>query len=158
MKQIELKRILKYSKSTGVFTWKVQNSNRVKVGQVAGCPHNRGYQQIGINGTRYLSHRLAWFYVTGEWAADIDHKNGIRIDNRFVNLRNVPHYVNGQNQKKARADNKVGLLGVSKRRNGFRAVINIEGKYHHLGDYKTPKLAYSAYLKAKRTSHVGCTI
>ena len=155
--QERLKELLSYDPLTGVFLWMVKRCNK-RPGDVAGCNKNRNYTVVYVEGRFYRAHRLAWFYMTGGWAEEIDHKNGIKTDNSFSNLRDVTHSVNGQNQRKARSDNKLGFLGVSKRRGGFRSVIKANGKYLHLGDFKTPELAYSAYLEAKRKLHPGCTI
>ena len=79
--QAELKEQLDYNPETGVFTWKVANSNRNKVGGVAGCLHKfTGYNVIRINKKGCKSHRLAWLYVYGEFPKGfIDHINSKRL-------------------------------------------------------------------------------
>lgn len=101
--------------------------------------------------------------MTGEWpTCEIDHKNCIRHDNRWDNLREAKTFANKQNQKKAQRNNRTGLLGVSPCRGKFRATIYLkkDGKknQYYLGDYPTPELVHTAYLKAKRQLHEGCTI
>jgi len=151
--QERLKELIHYNPATGTFIWRLSRSR---------CKNNGdklGYILISICGVRYFAHRLVWLYMTGKWPVlDIDHKNGVSSDNRWENIREVPHIVNMQNQHKPQKHNTTGFLGVSKHRNGFQAQIRIDYKLHYLGKYLTPELAYEAYLKAKRELHPGCTI
>ena len=154
-----LKSLLSYEKGTGVFRWRVQRPNGVKPGDIAGAPYARGYIGIGVMGKVYLAHRLAWLYVTGSWPADqVDHKNTIKSDNRWKNLRLASVVLNGQNIRNPRRHNKTGFLGVHVQGGKFRAQIRVNYKPMFLGDYPTPELAHAAYLKAKRKYHAGCMI
>jgi hypothetical protein len=82
-----LREILGYDPETGLFT-RLVRTGRIRAGEVAGTAHSRGYRSIVIDGRVYLSHRLAWLYVHGEWPPEqIDHINRNRADNRLVNLR-----------------------------------------------------------------------
>lgn len=81
--------------------------------------------------------------------------NGVRSDNRWANLRMVSRSVNNQNQRRARKDNKSGLLGVRPNRARWAASIFVYGKKHHLGTYDTAEEAHAVYIKAKRGLHVG---
>jgi hypothetical protein len=91
--------VLVYEKSTGLFRWRMKASKKTIVGEVAGCltVEKSGYRRvrIRIDGRLYKAHRLAWFYETGRWPKhEIDHINGDAADNRFENLRDVPHRQN----------------------------------------------------------------
>ena len=148
-----LRELLDYCPDTGVFTWKIRISN-VKVGDVAGCLEKDGYLRIQIDSRLHFTHRLAWFYVTGEWPPDqIDHINGIRDDNRIANLRAATRSENGQNRRKPQANNTTGYLGVTRHRGKFLAKIRLDGKRKHLGLFTTPEEAHVAYLEAKRRLH-----
>ena len=152
--------VLDYNQETGIFIWKVAKISRAKVGDVAGYMRN-GYIFIMIDGNEYRAHRLSWFYVNGEWpSSQIDHINGIRDDNRLVNLRTVNHSENGQNQRKAKSSNTTGFLGVSfhKARKNFTAQIELNGKKKHLGCFDSAELAHQCYIEAKRGLHPFCTI
>jgi hypothetical protein len=154
-----LREVLDYDKLTGVFMWRAALSNRVKIGDVAGRVRTHGYRTIGIDGSRYPAGSLAWFYVHGRWPdGEIDHKNTVRDDQRFENLRDVTHLGNMHNQRMARRNNKSGFLGVSPRRGKFLAQIRIDGKQRHIGMFETPELAHTAYIAAKRQFHATCTI
>jgi hypothetical protein len=92
--------------------------------------------------------------MTGEWPThQVDHKNSVRNDNRWENLRLATNAQNQQNLRKARADNSSGFLGVFPNKNRWSAQIAINGKSKCLGTFDTPELAHAAYLKAKASIH-----
>ena len=88
----------------------------------------------------------------------IDHINGNPSDNRISNLRLCDRNINLQNQRKAQKHNKLGVLGVSKYGNSYRAQIHVGTKVKYIGSFKTPEEAHVAYLECKRELHPGCTI
>jgi hypothetical protein len=89
------------------------------------------------------------FYVTGEWPPeDTDHKNGIRTDNRFINLRKASRAQNNLNRP-AR-----GYLLESGRRK-WRAAISIDNRTVILGRFDTEAEARAAYLAACAKSAGG---
>lgn len=154
--QSELKSQLHYDPETGIFTRIVSTSNRVKVGDIAGRKHNFGYLQIQVNGKLYLSHRLAWLYVYGEFPLnDIDHINMIRDDNWIENLREATRSENLFNRGSNKT-NTSGFKGVSfnKASNKWVAQAKLNGKKQGLGYFSTPELASEAY-QAFTTKHHG---
>lgn len=154
-----IRNIILYNQDTGALTWKQSRGGKAKDGAVAGTSHNRGYIIVRVNGRRYLAHRLAWFLYYGVWPEkQIDHINGIRSDNRIVNLRDVSPVVNCQNLRKPTIRNKSGYLGVMPSGDRWMAQIRINGNRTHLGRFKTPEEAHAAYLEAKRRFHEGNTI
>lgn len=155
-----LKEILNYDFDTGIFTWKKRLCSRTVIGQTAGCLRN-GYITINILGKRYQAHRLALIYTYGHCDSfDVDHINGIKTDNKIVNLRFATRSENKQNIKKIQPNNKSGYMGVDWHKStGFwRATITIMRKQKHLGLYKTPEEAHQAYLSAKRNFHPFSTL
>lgn len=147
-----LREILHYDPETGLFTWCAHTTPRHRTtgGQIAGRRQSRGYIQITIDGRCYVAHRLAWFYITGSWpAAEIDHINGIRDDNRFVNLREATRAQNMANSRRLHS-NTSGFKGVSfdKRDGRWRAYIRGNQRRHHLGSFDTPEEAHAAYCAA----------
>ena len=149
-----LHELLHYNPRTGLFVRKVRAGNSAPVGTIAGGFNRKGYRIIRVDGRRYLASRLAWFYVHGRWPKDeIDHRNGVRDDNRLANLREASHSENQQNRRKAHKSNATGFLGVSPNEGKFRAQIKINGNRLHLGNFATPQEAHAAYVKAKRKLH-----
>lgn len=150
-----LREVLDYDPETGILRWRISTSRRVRAGMVAGSL-NHGYRRIAIDRCVYLTHRIAWLYMTGAWPKDqIDHKNGVRDDNRFLNLREASNAENQHNQRHARRDNRTGLLGVSTNGGRFQAQIMVDGKQHYLGCFGTAEAAHAAYVEAKRRLHPG---
>ena len=147
-----LKATLSYDSETGEFS----RANGSKVGAVDWD----GYLRIGIRGRKYRASRLAWFWMTGEQSKVlIEHRNGIRTDNRYVNLREATASQNMQNIRRPRRRNKSGLLGVSTKSPGkFEATIKLNGKSQYLGLFDNAEDAQAAYFKAKNILHPFQTI
>lgn len=149
--QEQLKEILSYDKNTGVFTWIARVANSVKIGDIAGTHDSKGYIQISIKSTLYLAHRLSWLYVNGSFPLEnIDHINGIRDDNRLVNLRSVNQLENSKNTK-IRFDNKSGVIGVHlhKTTGKYLAYASHNKKMIHLGSFSNIEDAISARKEAE---------
>ena len=147
-----LRSILHYDPATGIFTWRVSTSNRVRAGDVAGCQNGSGYLLIKVQSRLYQAHRLAWLYMNSNWPEDqIDHINRIRTDNRIANLRDVSHKQNGQNASKP-SNNTSGHPGVSwhKLTSKWRACIKHNQKLIHLGLFATIEEALSARKAAEK--------
>lgn len=154
-----LREVLDYDQLTGLFTWRISTSNRVAVGATAGTAHPKGYIQFSVDHVRCLAHRAAIAYVTGEWPTDeVDHRDGVRTNNRLSNLRRASHTLNAENLRTAKANNRCGFLGVSRHGPKYRATIHVNGVRHRIGLFETPEKAHEAYLDAKRRMHEGCTI
>jgi hypothetical protein len=150
-----LKDLIHYNPGTGIFTWKVIKSRSANIGSVAGGVNFKGYITIGIDGKRYTAHRLAFLFMNGEFPSDeVDHANGIRIDNRWSNLREATGSENQQNHK-INCNNTSGYLGVCKftGTNRWLAQIAVNGRNKYLGLFDTPKAAHAAYLAAKAKLH-----
>ena len=153
--QERLKELLSYDPETGVFVWVGPRSNRIKTGAKAGTFHQPGYFRIQIDKKIFLSHRLAWLYMTGAFPPnDIDHINRNKADNRFANLRAVTRSENMHNQGINRV-NTSGYKGVSydQQRKKWRATIELNNVSKHLGIFLTPETASAAYLAAQRIYH-----
>ena len=148
--QERLKELLDYDPLAGIFVWRVRASNRVKVGDVAGNLSAYGYRLIRIDGRMYMAHRLAWLYMTGTWPDRfVDHKNMVRDDNRWCNLRAATMSKNKANAKRP-ANNTSGFKGVHllKRAKRYWACITVNGETKSLGCFSTPEAAHRAYMKA----------
>lgn len=109
------------------------------------------YKRICIDYQEYLAHRLAWFYVNGEWPSnDIDHINGVRGDNRICNLREATRQENLRNGRGR--PSKSGLKGVNFRsgltRPWYARIYPEKGRKIHLGYFLTAEEAHAAYCEA----------
>ena len=151
---------LRYEPDTGLFYWNIAGvGRRNSIGELTNNVGPGGYVRISLDHRRYQAHRLAWFYVHGAWPVrEIDHRNGIRTDNRIANLRDVPKIQNQQNLVRATAVNKIGVLGVTMVGRRYRASIGHAGKHFHLGLFGTSAEAHAAYVSAKRILHPGSTL
>ena len=146
-----------YDQQTGMFSWKQKRQGAVngKFGNL----EKTGYVRAKVLNKKYLAHRLAWFVVNKQWPdGQIDHINGNRSDNRISNLRVVNQSGNAQNRRASQKNNQSGYFGVHASGKKWRAQIRIDKKLKHLGLFDTPELASMAYIEAKRSVHVTCTI
>ena len=145
-----LKKLLHYNPELGVFIW-LAPKRRVTVGEIAGSKNKCGPTNIMIEGKMYKAHRLAWFYMTGEWPKRcIDHVNGNPKDNRWKNLRGATHTQNMRNRKIGE-NNSSQFKGVylPKGKTKWVARVHHEGKTKHLGCFDCEHeaaLAYNQYV------------
>lgn len=157
--QSELKKLFTYDDATGDFIWLIQKGKRGNIGTKAGTFNKLGYLHIQIDGSKYMAHRLAFIYMINIDPIEfVDHIDGNPSNNSWANLRLANRSQNNQNQTKPHKNNKLGVIGVNKFKNIFRAQITINGKSKALGRFKTIEEASNAYLIAKRESHEFSTI
>jgi hypothetical protein len=102
---------LSYDPETGIFLWKERAVEDFKcshdraawngryANKPAGTLNDSGYSLVVFRPLkgRFRLHRIAWKMVHGVDPVEIDHINGIRTDNRLVNLRSVDRTINGRN-------------------------------------------------------------
>lgn len=157
--------VLRYDRETGFFFWlpgadvggsgSWQRVPGARAGHVSGR-----YRYISLDRVSYLEHRLAWFFVTGQWPPhEIDHENGVSTENRWANLREATHGQNMQNVLRF-PKNTSGFPGVSfhKARGKWRATLSLNNRSIHIGHFDTPESAYAAYLARKADLHPYSTL
>jgi len=152
--QARLKEVLSYDPETGIFTWIIATSNRIKSGSIAGN-FGKGYVRINVDGKSYGAHRLVFLYMTGKFPTLlIDHINGIKNDNRLSNIRQATFHENAKNCPK-RKNNKSGLKNVSlhKRSQKWAASARLNGKKIHLGLFENKNEAFEVYKKFAIENH-----
>lgn len=142
--------LMDYDPKTGFFQWKKKRRG-IQTGVFLGTDNGFGYKRISVLGKSYYAHRLAWFYVHGEWPDQIDHINGIRSDNRIKNLRNVNGQQNAQNKIKAQKNSSSQILGVSwhKKAKKWQAHICVFKERKYLGLFEKIEDAEKAFNKEK---------
>lgn len=143
--------VLEYNRDTGLFRWKIAFHGKGKKGWFAGSIHRTGYLNFQIRGYSVSCHRLAWLMETGDWPSQhIDHEDGIRSNNVFSNLRDVPRSENAKNLK-FYENNTSGHMGVhfKKKSKTWAAYISAHGKRIGLGSYSTFEEAVCARKEAE---------
>jgi hypothetical protein len=148
-----LLQVIHYSPETGVFTWKIKPRAKAIEGNIAGSSGREGRVHIAVDTKRYKAHRLAWFYMTGEWPNVIDHVNGDPSDNRWGNLRDATTSLNLANSRR-RTDNTSGYKGVSlePRTGRWVAYLTKDQRRKYIGSFKTPKEAHDAYCRTAKAA------
>lgn len=133
-----------YNCDTGLFTRRT-TSKRWKAGTTAGTLSADGYINISISGDIHRAHRLAWVYMTGEApAAGIDHINGVRNDNRWINLREADQSHNLCNRTVQR-NSSTGVKGVHPNKaGGYWATVCLKGKSVRVGPFSNVEEAKEA--------------
>lgn len=142
-----------YNPDNGLFTRAVALRKGCHVGKPVGSPRtvkdcsSRTYINIDVDGKTYSAHRLAVFYMTGEWPKGVvDHKNHNGADNRWNNLREATVSQNAQNKRAKRA-NTSGLKGVSwcRQTQKWKASIFADGRSRTIGRFADKNDAHLAY-------------
>ena len=129
-------RLFEYDKETGILTRKV-NRTKGRIGDVAGYNEKSGYLVVEYGGKKYKVHRIAFLLVEGYMPEyEVDHKNGVRDDNRWVNLRHVTRACNLQNQVTYK-NNRSGVPGVGQHNGLARARGRVGGRLIDLGHYNS---------------------
>lgn len=149
----EARELLNYDPASGVLRWKRDMTTWTRAGDEAGVVQEGKYRRVGIRGRYYMAHRLAWLIVTGHFPEhEIDHVNGKKADNRWVNLRAATAT---QNRRNTRHENRSGLIGASYHAgtNRYRAQIRVDGIRIFLGWFQTAEEASAAYVAAAIRHH-----
>lgn len=151
----EVNNHLSYDPETGEIRWKRPTQPRIALNDLAGHVHSNGYVRIALKGRLLSGHRIANLLMTGEWPkAQMDHINGNRSDNRWVNLREATVVQNLANRP-VMPSSKTRIKGVywSPRHKRFGARIRVDGQRKFLGYFDSMEQASEAYELAARTRH-----
>ena len=151
-----LRQRLRYEPETGKLYWLYYEGVPKRwltryANKEAFTANNKSYKVGEVARVTFKAHRVAWALYYGEWPKDqIDHINGIRYDNRIVNLRVA---TNQENMKNARrfSTNTSGVCGVSrlKKKERWQAYISTSGKRKNLGHFNTLEDAVKARKDAE---------
>lgn len=155
-----LKSIMRYNKRTGVFTWKRRSDvphriNKQHAGKRAGSVSTNGRRIIKIDGIFYYASILAWIYVTGRQSKfEIDHKNRIKSDDRFNNLREATHAQNSRNRVHPTVP-KSGERNIHfhTESNVYMVKFMINRRYRYFGSFRTVAEAIPVRDRVARKLH-----
>ena len=160
---VYLNECLSYDPDTGILTWKNRpathfiDARSMKIwntsfaGRRAGSECASGFK-IGINGVKYMAHRIAWVISGRELPPEDMHLDHIDTDvtnNRLINLRPATHAENKRNTNKP-STNKSGRKGVCwcSAKQKWQASIRVDDKIKFLGYYTSVEEAANAYTNA----------
>lgn len=149
----ELLEEIEYDPETGLFWWKSKKIGRCMT-KPAGTYRKDGYHQIFIHGLAYLGHRLAWYYVNGEWPewpSTVDHRDLNRTNNRWDNLRLATPSENSMNCP--RKGSKLKGAFFDERSKRWYSKIQVNHKVVWLGCYDSERQAHEAYAAASEKYH-----
>lgn len=143
--QERVQTLLDYDRDTGVFRWR-QTRGGVRAGAIAGRIDANGYIEVGLDGRLIKAHRLAWIHAHGSIGQGlvIDHKNGVKTDNRLTNLRAVTPSENGRNRHRPAGRNPIAGVSWDKARQKWRADAKVDGKCVTVGRYASVSEACAA--------------
>lgn len=132
---------------------KVKNN---KTDTILSGVYSKGYLTVKLykNGKykRKKIHRLVLEYFEGKSELVVDHINGIKDDNRLVNLRYCSQKENILNYTKNFLNTSSKYSGVyfNRKSGKWVARIRINGKRKYLGSFNSEELAHKEYLSAKQ--------
>ena len=149
LSQQELQELLNYDPKSGLLTWKVRPestfankqswaawntkySNKPAFTSV----NQQGYRVGAINNVVLRAVRVIYILMTDTVPEIIDHIDGNRLNDSWVNLRNVDAAANQKNMKKF-TTNKSGVTGVywDKSKNKWKVTIGHNGKSIQIGRF-----------------------
>lgn len=144
---------LAYDPVSGRFTWRVDQGPK-KAGDEAGCLRPDGYRVICVDYRNVRANRLAWLFMTGEFppsGKEVDHRNRVRSDDRWQNLRLATRRQNGSNVG-VRSNSTSGVRGVYRnaRCKTWDASIRVNRKRIFLGQFEDIAGAAAARKAAER--------
>ena len=154
--QERLCEVLNYDPTSGEFKWLVSRGGK-SVGKIAGHVSSKDlYQRITIDDVAHLGHRLAFLYMTGKFPKfTVDHIDCDKTNNRWINLREANHSLNGANRGPQR-NSSSGIKGVywNKRKRKWDVRIMAKGRQFFIGFFDDKEKASVAYTAAS-IKHFG---
>lgn len=158
--QDTVKRYLSYEPEAGIFKWRVvpgevrKPTKRIP-GKIAGyVSKTTGYVEIKLQGHKLGAHQIAFLYMEGRVPAtgfEIDHRDTIRSNNAWLNLRPATLSQNRANAR-IKNTNTTGVKGVWKQTfySTYCASVYRQGLKYYLGSFRTSDEAHAAYVAKAR--------
>ncbi len=164
----QLRKLFSVDENEGILTWNYRTDflppgyedrwNTKFAGKIAGGYDGGGYLRIGIQRKLYGAHRICFALYNKidleDVPPEVDHENGIKDDNRKLNLRPSCRLTNSRNKTKHK-NNTTGFKGVNihKSSGRIRVSIMVGGKQHEEYGFNTLEQAYDRYLELAREKH-----
>lgn len=158
-----LRKLLRYEPDTGKLFWRERPRELFKsdgsfkrwkskfAGKEAFSGFDDGYKRGYIFGVKFWAHRVCYAIFFGKWpSGQIDHINGIKSDNRIINIRDVSCSENLKN-KRLQRNNTSGVCGVYfyKPTEKWGASIKLNKRSKHLGYFHKIEDAIAARKAAE---------
>ena len=157
-----LRQLLRYEPETGKLFWRHRPASMFKFpshariwndrfdGKEISAITSHGYVTLSIFDKQHAAHRICFAIYYGKYPENqIDHINGVRSDNRILNLREVTGRENAKNRK-TYSRNATGVNGVSLKSSGkYVAYINGRDGQIYLGSFNSLDEASSARALAE---------
>lgn len=151
-----LEELLSYDPETGELRWRVTRGggrNAARQGAIAGCAYADGRIYVRLNGSKYISYRLAWkLFYKEEPPPIMDHIDGDPTNNKILNLRAASGFENAANRRKL-TSSSTGIKGLcwQARYSGYHASITQEDirsrKWFGVSAYGSKEAAFEAAKK-----------
>lgn len=154
--QQNIKKYVLYMAETGDFYRIGKVGCKGIIGEKVGRLKSHGYIVFQVAGHRDYAHRFAWLYMTGKWPKELDHINGSRNDNRWLNLREATRTQNNANRKlcnKKKYHNLPKGVLIRKNRGGsisYYGRIIVNGKQIWSTAQSNPDNAHKLYMALAR--------
>lgn len=141
-----------FGRDADCLTWNAKNA-----GNRTGCPKGNGYLVVRFQGKNIHAHRLVYLLTYGEDPSplSIDHKNGLRSDNRPFNLRVVTTSLNNRNRNFLSPRNTSGFRGVywHSAANKWAASVTTNYMKEHIGLFDNINDAAKAAETLRKKRH-----
>lgn len=164
----DLNKVIRYVPSTGQFFWKERPSeyfnsdkscciwNAQWANREVGALDEKGYLVTSLGGMQVRLHRLAYFMIHGEWPkVSVDHENGVKSDNRWINLRHASRSENQRNQKRPKTNTSghKGVIFDKLRQSWYFQMRKDDGSRFSKSGFKTKEEAVTACRVMREQLH-----
>ncbi len=126
----------------------------IREGALAGSVNYKGYRVLSRLKKTFFAHKMVWLAETAYYPNEeqVDHKNGVRDDNRFSNLRLCSNFENSLNRP-VRGKSKYRGVYFDSVNQKWRAETYLDGKKKTLGRFITEEDAYNAWLTVNKEKY-----
>jgi hypothetical protein len=153
LKRKELLKLFRYNTKTGKLYYRRKHLNHIDIRKPIGWLQSEGYLVFQLNKRVYSVARFVYFLHHGTWPKYVDHKNGIRTDNRISNLRSVTKSLNARNRHIHRNGHSFGTHYYKARKKWIAQIPNTSEPLRQsifLGYYSTENDAKAAVTAFQR--------